>query len=411
MMQGLVANIVSMAVEQKNHHKHHALILFTFLVVSSLLLTELYVRFIYPFILMSLHTTIFLIFFCGVWIFLDNIVLGIDLIETKAKMEKAEKKIQILTNDLLLSDKKTEKNTTKWLSILTYFQQQHQHLQQSFHLLSKDNDSSSSTSNITSIGEVRPSTFSRDSIVSNEPNVNMIDKEMAVSPIASVSGSVVNHEKEVFSTHQERSTSNEILLSEALKEQLEICEKQKLILKKYLEQESTDHMETALLLDRTLELNSSLTKCLYDEKFNPATNPAFSPRLKPSPSSTISTSSYSSECSSRSASFVMSPLLKKEILSKKIERIHWQLMADKARTRYYIKRIQFFAECNNNIQLHKQKHFNSYSKSRTKNAKSIEEEGGLQEEELELNINKGGKISPKAFVKWHSFSVKRKPSA
>jgi hypothetical protein len=116
----IVVSLWNMVVERKNHHNHHAMVLFTFLVISSLLLTELYIRFIHQHVCMPLHTTVFLILFCGVWVFLDNIVLGIDLIETKAKIQKAEKKIQILTNDLRLSDRKTEKNTTQWFTILTF---------------------------------------------------------------------------------------------------------------------------------------------------------------------------------------------------------------------------------------------------------------------------------------------------
>jgi hypothetical protein len=63
-------------------------------------------------------------------------------------------------------------------------------------------------------------------------------------------------------------TDNEMLLPGAWKEQLDICEKQKRIFRKSLEQESADHMETAHLLDRTLELNSALTKALYEKKVN-----------------------------------------------------------------------------------------------------------------------------------------------
>jgi hypothetical protein len=126
MITGLLAQIVSMVVEQKNHHKHHVLILFTFLVICSLFLTEVYFRFIHPSSFITLHTAVFLIFFCGVWVFIYNLVLGMDLIESKSKEQQAEQRIQLLHNELLLSEEKALSNTNKWLSLLAQFQREQQ---------------------------------------------------------------------------------------------------------------------------------------------------------------------------------------------------------------------------------------------------------------------------------------------
>jgi hypothetical protein len=108
-----------------------------------------------------------------------------------------------------------------------------------------------------------------------------------------------------------------------MRKEVEICEKQKEKLKEYLTRENEEHMETAKVLDRTMHLNECLTQSLYKEK-----------------QKRMFIREHKEE---RSANF-------SKDLTIKMERMRWKVMADKARTNYYVRRIIFFAECSQSYQ-------------------------------------------------------------
>jgi hypothetical protein len=101
-----------------------------------------------------------------------------------------------------------------------------------------------------------------------------------------------------------------------LKKDIQIIQYEKDTIRKQLDNENTEHLKTTKLLDTTMRMNNSLTISLYNEKKKLMFFP-IKQKKAISPSS----------------------------LSLKIQCVHWKILADKARNKYYIKRINFFAEC------------------------------------------------------------------
>ena len=107
-----------------------------------------------------------------------------------------------------------------------------------------------------------------------------------------------------------------------LKKELTLIEKENDILRKYLQRENTEHLETAEILDRTMYMNQILTYALSQEK----QKNVYFPKKKNNHN-------------------------KYEVVQMEI--LYWKSLVIKTQIDYYTKRIKFFAECSRKHHLKK----------------------------------------------------------
>lgn len=195
-----------------------------------------------------------------IWLFLDNIVLGIDLFDSRKKELQARQKVQDLVDQLLASEKQGTENNNKWVCIL-------------YHYLENEKQEEASK-------KVR----------------TMIEKEVSM-------------EVQVIDIPSRPKPHDQNSMVNLLSKELKIAQKQNEILRKYLNQECMDHIETTITLDKTLEMKSFLEE--NQRKNHPYYN---NPKLR--------AKKYDQE-----------------------QLMTWNPLADKLRIQYYIRRLNFFAEC------------------------------------------------------------------
>ena len=199
-------------IDMSLRYSHNALVMFTFLICSSITLSKFYTMFVHSLLpVMSVETAAFFIFIPLVWLFLDNIVLGMDLFDCRSREKLADQKLHEITDDLVNFERKADQNASKWLSVTSHYQES---LTMAFSLLmatqtQNENDYSSSS------GAFRIVSSDQHNDENNTSDEIIIDKKQI------------------------------LLLLQFLKRESTILQKQNDILRKYLQQENEDHMETA----------------------------------------------------------------------------------------------------------------------------------------------------------------------
>ena len=188
-------------------------IVFCFLSVIAMILTEIYMHFVHPLVLsmqISTYSIVFTIIFIQVWLILDNIILYSDLcwLMKIQNLKKGGEKLE---------------GAYRAVNPLSLIRITVGALNQAKYLIIKE------TSNALHSPGLQACTSSSD--------------EDVVLPL--------NH------WHQ----TQVIQITE-----LELCEKQRDIFKSYWLRENEDHMRCALQLDRVLGLNALLSRALYDER-------------------------------------------------------------------------------------------------------------------------------------------------
>lgn len=228
---------------------------------------------------------------------MDNIVLGMDLFESRRKEKIGEQQLKEMTEELLCFEKNTEQNNAKWLQAISSHQES---IKTSFALLLASKAHS------------------------------MIEREYDDDDSVTTS-SVIN--KEGPASHET------LTLLNFLKKESNILQKQNEILRKYLQQENEEHIETAMLLDRALEYNRILTSTHKKDD-------------------EIKRKRKHDHCHCKSKvkdQHDYKPTSSDLLLSKQIQCIHWHIMANNAMTKYYTKKVIFFAECKKSIDLFQSK--------------------------------------------------------